>query len=76
MDNLIILYIECPGRIMWFACNADIFCGPKSAERIVAKMEKVDGEVEVVVVPEASHADIWLRTEVWKAIYEKILAGS
>lgn len=75
VDILTNLYIECPGRFMWFTCNADIFFGHKSVERIVAEMKNVESEVVVVDVPEASHADIWLRTEVWKAIYERILTG-
>ena len=75
IDALTNLYTGCPGRFTWFTCDADIFFGPKSVERIVGKMKGVEKEVEIVVVNEASHADIWLRTEVWKGIYERILRG-
>lgn len=76
MGILTHLYTRCPGEFTWFTCNAGVFFSPKSVERIAAEMKNVEDEVVVVNVPDSSHADIWLRTAVRKAMYERISMGS
>jgi hypothetical protein len=72
-DSLTKYYTDCPlGNVgvTWFTCDADIFFGPASVQRITEEMK--NAVVEMVVVDEASHADIYMRTQVWEMIYQRI----
>jgi len=60
------LYVNCSAKVTWFTCDADVFFGPKSVQRIKEKMS--NAQIEIVLVPEASHADIFMRSGVWERI--------
>jgi pimeloyl-ACP methyl ester carboxylesterase len=74
VDDLVELYKDCKLDLIWFTCEADIFFGPASVERITKDMTSC--KVEVVLVEGASHSDIFLRKELWDRIYEQITAGT
>lgn len=73
MQDLVGLYRSCGGDAVWFTCQADVFFGPASVERISKDMKSC--KVEVVPVEGACHSDIYLRSEVWEKIYERVMAG-
>jgi len=70
VDLLTALYVDCPADVTWFTCEADIFFGPASVQRIKKQMKK--SKVEVIEINKASHSDIFLRKCVWEAIYERV----
>ena len=72
-EDLVGLYRECKGEVTWFTCDADVFFGPASVERMVREM--ADCRVEVVNVKGAAHSDILFRSEVWERIYELVVSG-
>jgi hypothetical protein len=73
VDFLTRLYQDCPVGITWYTSDGDVFFGPKYAERIVKDMDRV--RTEIINVPEATHADIYLRKDVWEAMHAKITEG-
>lgn len=72
VDDLVRLYRSCTVDLVWFICNADVFFGPASVERIVKDVKSC--KVEVVLVEGACHSDIFLRSEVWERIHERVMA--
>ena len=74
VEDLVELYRSCKVDLVWFTCHADVFFGPASVERIAKEMKSCG--VEVVLVEGACHSDIFLRSEVWERIYERIMTGS
>ena len=72
MQVLTEFYTKCPSsvKITWFTCKADIFFGPASVKRLAEQMEAA---VETIVIKDASHSDIFLRTEVWQMMVERIM---
>jgi pimeloyl-ACP methyl ester carboxylesterase len=71
VDDLVRLYRSCKVDLVWFICNADVFFGPASVERIAKDMKSC--KVEVVLVEGACHSDIFLRSEVWERIHERVV---
>ncbi|TAQ91378.1 hypothetical protein B7494_g330 [Chlorociboria aeruginascens] len=67
MQELVGLYRGCKVDATWFATNGDVFFGPESVHRMMGVMEN---SVELVVIEGATHADIFLRKEVWQRILE------
>lgn len=72
-------------KTIWLTCISDVFFGPESVDRVVREIDKSRDEdrqgeepqrrnvVEVVVVEDASHADIFRRRGVWDTMYEAIV---
>lgn len=89
VDQLMQLYLDIGAwkdlKVIWFTCTSDVFFGPEGVERVVSGIEEGrDGHgqegnverrsgVEVVVVEDASHADIFRRRSVWDGMYEAIV---
>lgn len=67
------LYRDCLVEMLWFTTDGEVFFGPEPVKRISGEMKAC---VEVVNVPQATHANIMLRTQVWDAIYAKITAST
>lgn len=73
-EDLVALYRSFKGELFWFTCHADVFYGPASVERIGQEMRSC--KLEVALVEGACHSDIFLRSEVWEKIYERIVNNS
>ena len=73
LEDLVGLYRNCKVELVWFTCDADVFFGPASVERMVKEMDS--SKVEVVRVEGAAHSDIFFRSEVWERIYETVVSG-
>lgn len=74
-DVLAGLYRDCSVDVTWYTSDGDVFFGPKSVERIIKEMNKVRSK-QLVEVPEATHADIYLRTRVWEGMHATITGSS
>ncbi|KAJ5140090.1 hypothetical protein N7448_003498 [Penicillium atrosanguineum] len=72
-DFLTGLYRDSPVGITWYTSDGEVFFGPKCVERIAKDMDKV--EVEIVNVPGATHADIYVRKDVWEGMYARMTRG-
>lgn len=70
-DTLTRLYADCPVAMTWIVADGDIFFGPESVRRIVEDLQKE--RVEVVVIPQTTHADVYLQLSVWEKMYSKIV---
>ncbi|KAJ9638494.1 uncharacterized protein PV06_09614 [Exophiala oligosperma] len=70
-DFLVRLFTECTTDMIWFAADGDVFFGPATVHRIAKDMN--EAKVEIVTIPEATHADIFVRTRVWEMIFDKII---
>lgn len=70
-DTLTKLYADCPVAMTWIVADGDIFFGPGSVERILKDLQKE--QVEVVVIPQTTHADVYLQLSVWERMYKKIV---
>jgi pimeloyl-ACP methyl ester carboxylesterase len=73
VEDLVGLYTGCKVGLVWFTCQADVFFGPASVERIAKDMKSC--KVESVLVEGACHSDIYFRSEVWEKIYERVTTG-
>ncbi|KAL6250042.1 hypothetical protein RBB50_002343 [Rhinocladiella similis] len=70
-DFLVGLFTECTTDMTWLAADNDVFFGPAIVPRIAKEMK--EAKIEVVTIPEATHADIFIRTRVWEMIVAKIV---
>lgn len=66
-DTLADIYKGSPIDLTWFTAEGDAFFGPEAVQKIVKDIPNV--RTEMIVVPDASHADIYMRTQVWERIY-------
>jgi len=74
VEDLVGFYESCKLDLVWFTCDADVFFGPASVERIAKEMKSC--KVEVALVEGACHSDIFWRSDVWDRIYADITTGS
>lgn len=74
VDVLAKLYRKCAVGVKWFVTDGDVFFGPKAAARMAKEMDQT--KVEFVDVPGATHADIYMLTEVWEGMYSKIISSN
>ncbi|KAF2149044.1 hypothetical protein K461DRAFT_271614 [Myriangium duriaei CBS 260.36] len=58
-------------KVTWFTSDKDAFFGPASVRRL---FDDVDNpQVEVVNVASATHADIYVRSDVWDRMYRELM---
>jgi pimeloyl-ACP methyl ester carboxylesterase len=73
VESLAKLYRVCPVGITWYTSDGEVFFGPQFVEQIAKDLEKA--QVEIVNVPGATHADIYVRKDVWESMYAKMTQG-
>jgi pimeloyl-ACP methyl ester carboxylesterase len=66
-DTLVSLYKGSPIDLTWFTAEGDAFFGPETVKKIAGDIQNV--HTDMIVIPDASHADIYIRTQVWERIY-------
>lgn len=66
-DTLLDLYKGSPIGFTWFTAEGDAFFGPEAVKKIGEDIPNV--QTDMIIVPDASHADIYMRTQVWERMY-------
>lgn len=72
-ETLAALYRDRPIDLTWFTADGEVFFGPESIRQILGDIQK--SSWEIVIVPEASHADIYFRSQVWDKMYTDMTAA-
>ncbi|KAJ6155254.1 hypothetical protein N7470_005820 [Penicillium chermesinum] len=73
VEVLMRLYRDCTVDTTWYTTHGDVFFGPETVGAVKKEMGKAS--VDLVDVPGSTHADIYMRTEVWERMY-RMITGS